>query len=96
MCADYPVAKITTGNWGDDFPSIRIVGETTLDLKAEAYMGQITYGSVNEETATANAILIAAAPDLLMALQAIEHRHSSSPHIGLVRAAIAKATGSAR
>ena len=40
----------------------------------------------------ADARLIAAAPDLLMALQAIEHRHSSSPHIGLVRAAIAKAT----
>ena len=35
-------------------------------------MEQITYGEVNEETATANARLIAAAPKMLAALQEIE------------------------
>ena len=48
-CADYPVATVTSGEWGDP-------GET--------------YGSVNEDTAVANARLIAASPDLLAACEA--------------------------
>ena len=58
--------------WGDDYPAIRLVGSSSLDMKAEAFMEQITYGEVNEETATANARLIAAAPKMLAALQEIE------------------------
>src|SRR6185437_8946712 len=56
---DYPVAVATHGKWGDDYPSIRIVGTSSLDLKAEAYMEQITYGEVSDEVATANGRLIA-------------------------------------
>jgi hypothetical protein len=68
-CDDYPVAKVTRGEWGDTWPSIRIVGETSLDLKAEPFMDGCMYGSVNDETAIANAKLIAAAPDMAEALR---------------------------
>jgi hypothetical protein len=63
---DHPVAQVISGKWGDDYPSIKIVG-SGLDAKAEAYMEQITYGEIMEETAEANARLIATAPDLLEA-----------------------------
>jgi hypothetical protein len=68
---DAPVAVITGGVWGDDFPSIRLVGNSSLDLKAEAYMEQISYGEVPMEEAKANARLIAAAPSMLEALNEI-------------------------
>lgn len=60
---DHPVAIVTSGDWGDDYPAIRLTGNSSLDQKAEAYMEQITYGSVFPEVAQANARLIAAAPD---------------------------------
>lgn len=56
--ADHPVAQIVHGDWGDDYPSIRVVG-CSLEAKAEAYMEQITYGHIPDEVATANARLIA-------------------------------------
>lgn len=43
----------------------------------------------------ANAHLIAAAPDMLAALRLVERSHPTSKHIGVIRAAIAKATGGA-
>jgi hypothetical protein len=99
-CADYPVAKITTGNWGDDYASIRLVGDSSLDQKAEAFMAQFTYGSVNEETATANARLIAAAPDLLACCQlaevAFKNRDQTEGEANIlaaIKVAIAKARG---
>jgi hypothetical protein len=67
MFRDYPICKVTSGDWGDDYPSIRLVGETSFDLKAEAYMEQITYGSIREDQAKVHANLIAAAPDLYWA-----------------------------
>jgi len=69
-CADYPVAEVTRGKWGDDYPAIRLVGPS-IQLKAEPYMDRIEYGEVFEETALANANLIAAAPELLAALKDI-------------------------
>lgn len=53
-CSDYPIAFVNSGDWGDDYPSIRLVGESSLDLKAEAYMEQCTYGHIPEELALAN------------------------------------------
>lgn len=64
-CADYPVAVVTSGEWGDTWPSVKLVGESSLSLKAEAFLDKCVYGEVPEETARANARLIAAAPDLL-------------------------------
>jgi len=66
---NHPVAKVHAGKWGDDYPSIRLVGETSLGLKAEPYMEQITYGEIPEEVAIANAHLIAAAPSMYEALK---------------------------
>ena len=53
-CKDHPIAEVISGDWGDDYPSIRLVGESSLDLKAEAYMEQCTYGHIPEEVAKAN------------------------------------------
>jgi hypothetical protein len=58
---DHPVAEIVHGKWGDDFPNIRLVGPC-LDLKAEAFEDQITYGEVDEKEAEVNARLISEAP----------------------------------
>ena len=58
---DYPIATVEAGKWGDDYCSIRLVGETSLDLKAEAYMEQITYGEISEKLAVKNIRLIVAA-----------------------------------
>lgn len=59
-CDDYPIAEVTHGDWGDDYPSIRLIGGS-LDIKAEPYMEQITYGNIPEETATNHARYIVAA-----------------------------------
>lgn len=67
MAPDHPIAKITAGEWGDDYPAIRIVGDSSLTAKAEAYMEKITYGEISEPVARANALLIAAAPEMVAA-----------------------------
>ncbi|MDE2106917.1 MAG: hypothetical protein KGL39_57415 [Patescibacteria group bacterium] len=70
--SDHPICKVTSGDWGDSYPSVRIVGHSfSLDRKAEAYMEQITYGCVDEDVAKGNALLIAASPDLFEALKAL-------------------------
>jgi hypothetical protein len=56
---DHPIAKVESGEWGDEWPSIRIVGDTSFDRKAEAFMEMSAYGSIDEKTARANAQLIA-------------------------------------
>lgn len=72
----YPIAKVFSGKWGDDYPSIRLIGGS-LTLKAEAYMEQITYGEIPKEIAIANALFITKAvnchDDLLMALETLKN-----------------------
>lgn len=70
MCADHPVAKVISGDWGDDYPALRVTGPS-LDQKVEAYMEQITYGHLDPDVARANANLIAAAPDLFGLLREV-------------------------
>lgn len=102
--ADFPVATVTTGKWGDEYPRIRL----TDDNKAEAYMEMIEYGEVPKEMAEANAHLIAASPDLLDALKeakeiircwhgevAWDIYDKASPEMKRINAAIQKAEGSA-
>lgn len=64
--SDSPVCKVFDGKWGDDYPALRIVGDS-LQQKVEPYMEQITYGEIPHEEAVRRARLIAAAPDLLEA-----------------------------
>ena len=63
--ADHPVAVVEAGEWGDTDLRIEYSdkGEPFIDR------GFLAYGSIDEETAIANARLIAAAPDLLEALK---------------------------
>lgn len=77
MCGDHPIAVVTHGEWGDEFPSIRLVGPSMM-ARAEAYIERFAYGSVPVETARANALLIAAAPDLLAALHTAVERIAAS------------------
>ena len=64
MSDHYPVATVTHGEWGDEYPAIR-----SVDGKVEAYMHRDVYGTVSEDAARRNALLIAAAPDLYAALE---------------------------
>lgn len=58
--ADHPVAIVECGKVGDDYPEVE---------NGKAVMKQITYWEIGEEVAEANAHLIAAAPDMLEALE---------------------------
>ena len=62
--ADAPVLETTIGKWGDGYPSLRFVKDTggvgSLGPQIEAYMDQITYGEVPEESGKANALFVAA------------------------------------
>lgn len=97
---DHPVATVTSGDWGDDYPSIRSVGGS-ISGQFEIYMEQITYGHVPQEEADANARLIASAPDLYHAASEIlrtgldeEAMHGDQREaIQLLRTALAKAQG---
>ena len=54
---DYPVAEITTGEWGEEYPAIRIKGPS-IEAVAEPYMEKIVYGKVDPDTAAVNISLI--------------------------------------
>jgi hypothetical protein len=69
--ANHPVAEVTHGKWGDTYPALRIEGGS-LEMKAVPVIEMIDYGYVDEETAKANARLIAAAPTLLETLKNLE------------------------
>lgn len=58
------MADVTSGEWGDEYPAIRL-DEEGIGAKAEAYMERTVYGSIDPAVAAANARLIAAAPELL-------------------------------
>ena len=96
MADSHPVCNVVSGDWGDDFPSLRIVGGS-LDARAEAYMEQITYGHIDREISKANARLIAAAPDLLAALHLVGMsagwQHLAMETRAVIESAIAKAEG---
>ena len=79
MAADYPIAKISSGDWGDDYPTIRLEGGP-LDTKAVAVMEQITYGHIPEELALANILyFVSAANTLPDALDEIERLNACIP-----------------
>ena len=54
---DYPVATVTGGDWGDDFPALEIEGtpgSCTGELNIKAVMDRAVYGNVPQEVADAN------------------------------------------
>ena len=78
-CADHPIADVIHGEWGDSYPSLRFVADTTtLDRKVEAYMEHTAYGSIPESQAVANAHLLAASWDLYEALFDIRMNNAGS------------------
>lgn len=80
-CKYYPIATVECGEWGDEYPSIRLIGGS-LDRKAEAYMDRIGYGKIPEDVARANAFLISAAPDLYTAGKAVLYHDERGQGIG--------------
>lgn len=66
--ADHPVATVTRGKWGDEYPSLE-VDRPSIAPKFKPVMKMIEYGEVLDETANANAALIAAcSPDTILSL----------------------------
>lgn len=75
---DFPVAVVTSGEWGDEYPAIRYIEGTGMsDTQVEAYMRKLVYGEVGDKLATANAQFIALArtalPVLARAVLAMSH-----------------------
>lgn len=66
--ADHPVAKVESGEWGDDYAAVRVTpaerGLTGTSFEVTAYKEQITYGRIDPETARQNALLIALSPEM--------------------------------
>lgn len=73
MCDDYPVAEVTKGPWGDEYPALRFVGDSSLDRKAEAYMERIEYGNVSDQLALANRAFIREAPADVAEVESLRH-----------------------
>jgi hypothetical protein len=76
-----PIAEIISGDWGDEVPVIKVVGDDgpgscTGELKLKAEMSMLAYGSISKECAKANALFIVRACNnhdyLLECLQTIE------------------------
>ncbi len=53
--ANHPVAAAESGEWGDSYPAIRLVGKSSFDMKAEPYIEHIYYGEIPLNIATADA-----------------------------------------
>jgi hypothetical protein len=104
--SDGPICQVEHGEWGDTFPAIRLKkdGNRIYGMEAEAYIEMHAYGKIPEETAKANATLIAAAPELYEACKAalseLRCFHTLNPEnvntskiIAEITAALAKADG---
>lgn len=63
---NHPVAVVEHGEWGDTYPSLRLIdgGEGSIAVKVEASMEKIPYGMIPEEVAKANVQLIVALRNL--------------------------------
>lgn len=83
--------KFTPGPWKMQESSTRPV-TVYSDRGSIAYLSWVGSES-NNQTSVANAHLIAAAPDLLEALQGLMYQDCGEPAFINARAAIAKATG---
>lgn len=76
--SDFPVAEVTHGDWGDEYPAMRFAENGGLHgTTVEAFMEKMVYGSVGKELATANAQFIALArtalPILARTILAMSH-----------------------
>ncbi len=73
ITADHPVAKVESGEWGDDYPAVKITpterGLTGTSFEVTANMEQVGYGRIDPEVAQQNAQLIAMSPEMLLLLQ---------------------------
>ena len=58
MAPDHPIAVATSGDWGDEYPTLKIEGNS-FDRSVTAVMERITYGHVDKAKAKANAAHIA-------------------------------------
>jgi hypothetical protein len=58
---DAPVLEIISGEWGERYPNIRLVGDYSMEMKAEPFINMIPYGEIPEDIATGNAQLVCTA-----------------------------------
>lgn len=69
--ADYPVAKVIRGEWGDTYPAIKIIKPGAIGAVVEPYVEKIVYGSVSEEAADAHIRLMVKAPEMCQLMRDI-------------------------
>ncbi len=69
--ADHPVAKVESGEWGDEYAALRVVEEPSIvgRVQIEAFKDIIGYGRIDPEVSRQNALLIALSPEMFELLQ---------------------------
>lgn len=73
--ADHPVCTVESGEWGDTYPALRVIGGgpiRSIGAAFEPYIEKLPYGSIDRRVAEKNARLIAAAPNLLHACKEVQ------------------------
>lgn len=81
-CEHGPIAKVESGDWGDRWPSVRLVSNPNgMGMIAEPFMDMGVYGHIKPEVARGNAAYIAAAnPAAIIAL--IERHRAERERLG--------------
>ena len=74
---NHPVATVMSGDWGDEYPDVRLVPHPTrMGKMVEAYTAKIVYGTFKEGVPEANAQYIAAACNAIpLLLAGIKEMH---------------------
>lgn len=74
-CDDYPIAIVTVGDWGDEYPAIKVENPGAIAEPAVPYIEKLVYGTIPIELALANALLISKSPNMKKLLErAVESR----------------------
>lgn len=77
MTDDYPIARCESGNWGDEYPAIRVKDFPSIEgkVEVEAYMERMDYGYIEPSLAKANIKFIQSAPMMMEVIEELLQRN---------------------